>query len=131
MLPLDCGSLGLPALQACQAQCQGDGGAGSCQQCSQQKCQPALGACISDMAAGGCAAWLNCAGVCYQTNPPDPTCFAACDAQFPNATAKYHAIYNCACASCNAECLSSGVCGIPDAGADATPDADTDAEAGP
>jgi hypothetical protein len=132
VLPIDCAQFGLQAFAGCQAQCQGDagdGGAGSCQLCSATKCTAQVGACAQDMAAGGCAAWLKCVGVCYGANPVDPACFSACDAQYPNAATEYHAVYNCACVSCNAECAGTGACNLPDGGQEAGPDAPPDAPA--
>jgi hypothetical protein len=113
--------LGVNTFQTCQAQCADggtDGGTGGmqCQQCAGTKCTAQVQACATDMTAGGCAAWLQCTGQCLGGANPDQ-CETACDNQFPNAKAKYEAIYACSCTSCTTECAAGNPCGhVPDGG---------------
>ena len=88
-----------------------DGGpALSCAQCLGGSCQQQSFACVTDMAPGGCFGWSQCEAACYQASPIDPACFSNCDAMFPNAAAKYDAVYACACGSCGTACAASEPC---------------------
>jgi hypothetical protein len=115
-----CGMLGFQTFQTCQAMCQAaDGGppppmdAGSgaqaCTTCSTQACMQPIGACATNM---GCQQWLGCVQNCNNAANPVPSCYTACDAQFPGSKALYDGVYACACTNCKAECAStSDPCG--------------------
>lgn len=86
-----------PEIAACIGECQGgEGGAGGgppqqgCVQCLfQNQC---LQPCMNQP---GCQGWAPCAQNCQ-----DPSCFADCNAQFPEAEPFFSQIYECACANC-------------------------------
>lgn len=122
-----CSQISFQTFQQCQTQCQGtmgdggtttndggttttDGGTASaqaCQQCTQQGCFQALGGCFQTPTCAsqnpGTMTWLSCALNCNQQNPT-PSCYKACDAQFPNAASGYQPVYACECQKCTNEC---------------------------
>lgn len=85
-----------PEIAACLAGCQGgEGGAGGG---PPQNCVPCLfqNQCLQPcMNQPGCQGWAPCAQGCQ-----DPSCFQACNAQFPEAEPFYSQIYQCACDNC-------------------------------
>jgi hypothetical protein len=112
---------------ACYQMCMGDGGpppldggpppfdgglpmdagpAAQCGQCGLGSCQAELLGCYQNTT---CAPWGMCALACFQGNT-SPGCFAACDAQYPNAKASYDAIYSCLCTSCSTQCAAADPC---------------------
>jgi hypothetical protein len=113
-----CANLGFGTLATCQAQCSdggaGDGGAGDggpmlspCSNCELQHCGGAGAACAQDAT---CQQWLACANTCNGASPQTPSCYAACDAQYSSASAKFAPIYQCGCTNCDTQCSGADLC---------------------
>lgn len=100
-----------PALAACVYGCQGGGAGGGgggppAQECGtclfQNNCLDPIQSCTG---ATDCNAWGQCAQDCGQ-NDPQPSCFDACDAMYPGAAPAYTQLYQCACTSCETDCMA-------------------------
>jgi len=97
-----------PALGVCLYVCQngGQGGGGQGEQCGtclfQNDCLDPIQTCPG---ATDCDAWGDCASACAQSDP-QPSCFDACDAQYPGAAPAYSLVYECGCTSCETDCTS-------------------------
>jgi hypothetical protein len=81
---------------------------GSCTSGANGKCNGPVLTCFQDNATH-CGSWLSCANGCT-TGMMGPSCYAACNSQYPQAAAEYDAIYACSCTSCATECATGDPC---------------------
>jgi hypothetical protein len=122
LLATPCVDLDAGAVQSCEQQC-ADGGArdagardavadgGStegCQACVDQVCQTQLTSCAQNTSSM-CLGWLQCIEACISGSDP-VSCYTGCDTQYASAEASYEPVYQCVCASCNADCPAANAC---------------------
>lgn len=113
-----CANLSQGTLTTCQAQC-ADGGtppidagtdgstSAGCEACVGSSCLTALKQCEGDAT---CKSWVGCAEACFNQPAAGPSCFSACDAQYPGAANLYAPVYSCVCQSCNSQCADVNAC---------------------